>query len=442
MSLETPEKIGTFQRKLCKRAKQEEDFRAYSLYDKIYREDILRHAYRRCRKEGKAAGVDGMTFEQVEEEGLEEWLKDLQEELESGEYDPSPVRRTEIDKPGGGKRPLGIPTIKDRVAQMATKIVIEPLFEADMMDNAHGFRPERSAHDAVEQLHEALCDGKREVVDADLKSYFDTIPHRQLMESVATRIVDSKVLSLIKSWLKVPEREEDENGNRIMTGGKDSERGTPQGGVISPLLSNIYMNRFLKAWEQQGKASLFQAELINYADDFVIATRGSAEQALEWTRGVMEKLSLTLNESKTRICKLDEGETVCFLGYEFGWEKHRKSGSMYISSSPSSKSVDKFKEGLSEFLRVNLHKRWKEVFDSLRRKILGWVNYYCYGTVNGAYREVRNFLYDQLGWYLNRKGMKLAGRIPDAVSGWLKDGPFDPFLWYRKLKANSVWAFL
>ena len=247
MSLETPEKIRTLQRKLYRKAKAEPAFRFYVLYDKICREDILRHAFTLARANAGAPGVDGVTFKQIEASGLEAWLAGLREDLVSKTYRPDPVRRVSIPKPGGGERPLGIPTIRDRVVQTAAKIVLEPIFEADFEDSAYGYRPRRSAIDAVKETHRLMCRGYTDVVDADLSKYFDTIPHADLLKSVARRIVDRNVLWLIKLWLRAPVEERDGNGTRRMSGGKSNKRGTPQGGVASPLLSVIYMNRFPEA---------------------------------------------------------------------------------------------------------------------------------------------------------------------------------------------------
>jgi len=234
MSLKTPEKIRTFQRKLYHKAKAEPDFRFYQLYDKIYREDILYHAYRLAKVNGGAPGVDGVTFQMIESAGLEEWLSGIREELCSKTYKPKPVRRVKIPKPGGGERPLGIPTIQDRVVQTATKLVIEPIFEADMEPDTYGYRPKKRALDAVQKVHKLLREGYTEVVDADLSTYFDTIPHTELMKCIARRIVDRNVLHLIKQWLKSPVEERDRNGTRRMSGGKKSRQGVPQGGVITP----------------------------------------------------------------------------------------------------------------------------------------------------------------------------------------------------------------
>src|SRR5512134_332203 len=237
MSLATPERIRTLQRKLYRKAKAEPAFRFYLLYDKIHRADILEHAYALARSNGGAPGVDGVSFAAIEEAGLAEWLAGIRKELVAKTYRPAPVRRVMIPKPGGGERPLGIPTIRDRVVQTAAKLVLEPIFEADLSDSAFGYREGRSAGEAVKQVHRALCDGYTDVVDADLSKYFDTIPHEQLMKSVARRVSDAKMLKLIKAWLKTPVEETDERGRRRMTGGKSSRMGTPQGGVISPLLA-------------------------------------------------------------------------------------------------------------------------------------------------------------------------------------------------------------
>src|SRR5215813_7236038 len=267
MSLVTPDKIRNLQRKLYCKAKAEPAFRFYVLYDKVCREDILLHAYKLARANAGAPGVDGVTFEQIEEQGLEAWLAGLREELVSKTYRPDPVRRVMIPKNGGGERPLGIPTIRDRTVQTAAKLVLEPIFEADFEDNAYGYRPARGAADAVKDVYRHLSRGYTDVVDADLSRYFDSIPHDDLLKSVARRVADGSVLRLIKLWLKAPIEERDGDGKRRIVGGKRNKRGTPQGGVASPLLANIYINRFLKHWRLSGCGEAFRAHVVSYADD-------------------------------------------------------------------------------------------------------------------------------------------------------------------------------
>ena len=392
MSLATPEKIRRLQRKLYVKAKDEPSFRFYQLYDKVYREDILEHAYRLCRSNGGAPGVDGVTFEDIEKQGLSEWLAALQKELHDKRYRPGAVRRVMIPKPGGGERPLGIPTIRDRVAQTAAKLILEPIFEADFVDGAYGYRPRRSATDAVQKVHETICQGYTDVVDADLSKYFDTIPHRELMRSVARRVVDRQMLRTIRMWLKTPVEERDEQGRRRMTGGRDSKMGTPQGGVISPLLANIYMHRFLRYWEQEGQGERFRAKVINYADDFVILSRGHAREALEWTRGVMNKLKLTLNDSKTCI-RNARREPFHFLGYTFGPACYTRTGSRYLAAQPSAKSLKRLKEKLHDVLHRGNVAPWTEVVECVNRMLRGWANYFHYGTQSKAYRAIDNYVY-------------------------------------------------
>jgi RNA-directed DNA polymerase len=372
------------------------------LYDKVHREDILAHAYRLARSNRGAPGVDGVRFEDIEAAGLEEWLAGLREQLRTETYRPQPVRRVMIPKPGGGERPLGIPTIRDRVAQTAAKLVLEPIFEADLSDSAFGYRVGRNAQDAVREVHRALCEGHTDVVDADLSKYFDTIPHDQLMRSVARRVSDGKMLRLIKAWLKTPVEETDERGNRRMTGGKGSRMGTPQGGVISPLLANIYMNRFLRVFVERGKDREFAARLVNYADDFVILSRGRAKEALEWTRRVMAAIGLSLNETKTCV-RNGRREHFDFLGYTFGPERHRKDGRWYLGAQPSKKAVRRLKEKVRTQLRPGNMEPLPDVVRALNRLLCGWANYYSHGSIFVAYRSVDAHVYERMRNFLRRR---------------------------------------
>jgi RNA-directed DNA polymerase len=344
MSLATPQSVRTLQRKLYLKAKAEPNYRFYLLYDKIHRADVLRHAYELVRANRGAPGVDGVTCQRIETAGLEDWLDGLAQDLRIKAYQPQPVRRVMIPKPGGdGERPLGIPTIRDRVAQTAAKLVLEPIFEADLEPSAYGYRPGRSGTGAVKAMHRLLCQGFTDVVDADLSKYFDTIPHSELLRSVAARIVDRHVLGLLRLWLKTPVEETDPEGRRRMRGGKRSKCGVPQGGPLSPTLANRYMNRFLRHWRQQERGKAYQAHVVAYADDFVILSRGHAAEALAWTRQVMTRLGLTVNEVKTAVRDARQ-EHFDFLGYSFGPHYYRKDGHWYLGASPSRKSVQRLKD--------------------------------------------------------------------------------------------------
>jgi len=402
MSLETPEAIRRLQRKLYRKAKEEPAYRFYLLYDKVYREDILYYAYERVKFNQGAPGVDGQTFAQIEASGLGKWLAGIREELHARRYKPQPVRRVMIPKPGGGERPLGIPTIRDRVVETAAKLVLEPIFEADLEPCAYGYRPKRSAQDAIRKVHQLLCAGYTDVVDADLSKYFDTIPHRELMLSVARRIVDRDVLRLIKAWLKAPVEERDEKGNRRRTGGKGSPCGTPQGGVISPLLANLYMNRFLKYWRITERGKAFRAQVVNYADDFVILTCRHAAEARDWTRQVMTRLGLTLNEAKTKL-KEARRESFDFLGYTFGPQYNRKDGRGYLGARPSKKSVARLRGKLREVLRPGNKGAWWEVRDRLNRLLHGWSNYFHYGTLQPVYRALNQHVEDRVRRFLRQR---------------------------------------
>jgi len=402
MSLTTPDNIRTLQRKLYLKAKAEPHFRFYLLYDKVHRADILRHAYDLVRANKGAPGVDGVSCAEIEAAGREDWLGGIETELRTKTYQPQPVRRVMIPKPGGGERPLGIPTIRDRVVQTAAKLVLEPIFEADLEPSAYGYRPGRSGIDAVKAVHRLLCQGFTDVVDADLSKYFDTIPHDQLLRSVAARIVDRHVLRLIKLWLKTPVEETDPDGRRRMSGGKQSTCGTPQGGVISPLLANRYMNRFLRHWRYHERGEAFRAHVVDYADDFVILSRGHADEALAWTRRVMTRLGLTVNEAKTTVRNARQ-ERFDFLGYSFGPHHYRKDGHWYLGASPSRKSVQRLKARVAETLVPANVAPWEEVRDRLNHLLRGWATYFGYGTRLIAYRAADNHVYATVRGFLTRR---------------------------------------
>jgi RNA-directed DNA polymerase len=288
------------------------------------------------------------------------------------------------------------------VVQTAAMLVLEPILEADMEPCAYGYRPKRSAQDAIRKVHGLLCAGYTEVVDADLSKYFDTIPHQQLMKSVARRIVDREMLRLIKAWLKAPVEERDEKGNRRLTGGKNSQCGTPQGGVISPMLANLYMNRFLKYWRITERGKEFRAEVVNYADDFVILTRRRAEEARDWTRQVMTCLGLTLNETKTKL-KEAWRESFDFLGYTFGVRRYWKTGQPYLGAGPSKKSVARLRLKVNAVLVPGNKGTWEEVRDRLNHILRGWSNYFNYGSRRSAYRAVDNHTAERVRHFLRQR---------------------------------------
>jgi group II intron reverse transcriptase/maturase len=389
MSLTTPLSVQKLQTALHDKAKGSPNFRFYALYDKVHREDVLAFAYECCKANGGAAGVDGQTFEDIEEYGVQKWLDELTQELRNRTYQPQSVRRVWIPKPDGKQRPLGVPAIKDRVAQTAAVLVLEPIFEADLQPEQYAYRPDRSALDAVRHVHKLLNTGHEQIVDADLSGYFDSIPHADLMTSVARRIVDGAMLHLIKMWLEAPVEETDEKGNKHRsTRNRDEGRGTPQGAPISPLLSNLYMRRFVLGWKKLGHEKRLAAHIVNYADDLVICCRGRAEEALARMRAIMTKLKLTVNETKTRVCKLPE-EKFDFLGYTFGRCFSPKTGRAYMGAAPSKKRVIRICEAISEMTgRDQTQLDQEMVVAKLNRTMIGWANYFCLGPVSTAYQAV------------------------------------------------------
>jgi group II intron reverse transcriptase/maturase len=410
VSLQTPEKVRKLQTALHAKAKGAPSYRFYLLYDKVYRQDILAFAYRVCRANRGAPGVNGQSFADIEASGVERWLGELTEELRNKTYCPQAVRRVWIPKPDGKQRPLGIPTIRDRVVQAATVLVLEPIFEADLPDEQYAYRPGRSALDAIRKVHSLLNTGHREVVDADLSGYFDSIPHSELMKSLARRISDRHMLHLLKMWLHTPVEEEDGRGRKRRTNrARKQHRGTPQGAPISPLLANLYMRRFVLGWKVLGHETRLGAHIVNYADDFVILCRGTAEQASAAMRDMMERLKLTVNEGKTRVCRVPD-ESFDFLGYTIGRCYSSQTGRAYIGTRPSRKRITR----LCGEIREMTSRRWtlleaSDRVERLNRMLIGWANYFRLGPVSKAYRAVDAYTRQRLRQWLRAKH-KARGR--------------------------------
>jgi len=404
VSLVPPVKVGKLQEALQAKAKAAPTYRFYALYDKVYRMDVLWHAYQCCRANDGTAGVDGQTFADIEAYGVMKWLGERAEELHKKTYRPQAVRRVYIPKPDGTQRPLGIPTIKDRVVQMAVLAILGPIFEADLQPEQYAYRPGNSALDAVQQVQALMIQGHTEVIDADLSGYFDSIPHAELMKAVARRVSDRHLLALIKAWLEMPVEESDARGRKQRTTrNRDEGKGTPQGAPLSPLLSNLYMRRFILGWKVLGHESHFDAHIVNYADDFVICCRGSADEALTAMRDMMTKLKLTVHEAKTRLCRGPD-EPFDFLSYTIGRCYAPQTGWAYIGVRPSDRSLQRLKAKL----RAQTDRRWgwrdvDETVARLNRLLGGWGNYFCLGTVTKAYRTVTAYARDRLRQWLKQK---------------------------------------
>ena len=415
--------VRKLQTVLHAKAKEEPGRRFHALADKVWREDFLLAAWGMVRRNGGAAGVDGITVADVKAHGVERWLGELSRELREGTYKPSPVRQVLIPKKQPGKfRPLGIPCLRDRVAQTSAMLVWLPIFEADLEPEQYGYRPGRSAKDAVRRVHSLLHKGRNQVVDADLSNYFGEIPHAELMKSVARRVSDGRMLGLVKAWLEMPVVEEDgEGGSRRTNRARKERKGTPQGAPISPLLSNIYMRRFILGWKQLGYAQRFGAEIVNYADDFCVLGKAPAEEMRVVVYWLMERLKLPVNARKTRCLRCPE-ESLEFLGYRIGWNYRPTDGSRYIGTRPSKASVQSICRRISE-QTGRRYGYWsaEEVVERLNRILSGWANYFDLGQVSPAYKAVDTHATRRLRQWFRRKHKVRSGGYVRFSDEWLRD---------------------
>ena len=413
VSLTASERVQRLQTALHAKAKGAPGFRFYSLSDKVWRDDVLAVAWQTVRRNGGAAGVDGETVADVESFGVDRWLGILARDLKAGTYRPRAVRQVLIPKKQRGKfRPLGIPCLRDRVAQTAAMLVLSPIFEADLQPEQYAYRPGRGAHDAVKRVHRLLTTGHREVVDADLSDYYGQIPHADLLRSIARRVSDGRLLGWVKAWLEMAVEEDDGRGGRRRTNRARRERkGTPQGAPISPLFSNIYMRRFILGWKVLGYARRFKAEIVNYADDFAVLGRVPAAEMLTAVEGLMRRLKLPMNAEKTRCCRVPE-ESMTFLGYRIGRNHRPGTGAAYIGTRPSRASVRSICRRVSELTtRRDVRLSPGVVVARLNRVLTGWANYFTLGQVSPAYVAIDRHATRRLRQWLGRKHKVRTGKL-------------------------------
>lgn len=418
-TIQLPGKLSSLRQKLYRKAKQEPKFRFYVLYDRICRRDVLASAYRIVRAKKGAGGVDGVTFDQIDASagGAESFVDEIHESLKRKQYRPSAVRRVYIPKPDGRQRPLGIPTIRDRVVQTAVLLITEPIFEADFMDCSYGFRPKRSAHGALEEVRSHLQQGFTSVYDADLKGYFDSIPHDKLMKCLRMRVVDRSVLKLIRMWLEAPVEEDDGQGGKKICRGK---KGTPQGGVISPLLANIYLHWFEKVfYASSGPGTWANARIVRYADDFMVLARYQTNRIHDFIESKIESwLGLELNREKTKVVDLRRsGSSVDFLGFTFRYERSIMGGvRRYLNITPSDKAMRAHRESLRRTISRHQNRvPVVELIKSVNRKQRGWANYFSFGYPRKAMRKMNWYVQGRLIGHLRRRSQR-PSRLPEGRS--------------------------